>query len=81
MSALAELFIRRGVKVTGCDARPEGAADLVRLGVQSHRTIRRTSMAPARLSSPPPCRKPIPQLARARELGILVIRRAEPSAK
>src|SRR5262252_9006971 len=29
MSALAELFIRRGVRVTGCDANPEAATDLV----------------------------------------------------
>ena len=33
MSALAELFLRRGVPITGCDANPSGAEDLVRLGV------------------------------------------------
>ena len=77
MSALAELFIRRGVKVTGCDAHPEGAGDLVRLGVHvtphdpSHvddaRALVVTSAMP----------KTHPELARARELGVPVIRRAE----
>src|SRR5689334_13992703 len=33
MSALAELFLRRGVAITGCDAHPESAGDLKRLGV------------------------------------------------
>jgi UDP-N-acetylmuramate--alanine ligase len=33
MSALAELFLRRGVAVTGCDAHPEQAEDLRRLGI------------------------------------------------
>ena len=33
MSALAELFVRRGVKVTGCDANATGVDDLRRLGV------------------------------------------------
>lgn len=77
MSALAELFIRRGAKVTGCDANPEGAADLARLGVTvtphdpSHvdgaRALVVTSAMP----------KAHPELVRARELGVPVIRRAE----
>jgi UDP-N-acetylmuramate--alanine ligase len=77
MSALAELFIRRGVNVTGCDANPEGAADLVRLGVhvgphdpahvERARALVVTSAMP----------KTHPELVRARELGIPVIRRAE----
>ncbi|HEY5086521.1 MAG TPA: Mur ligase domain-containing protein, partial [Gemmatimonadaceae bacterium] len=34
MSALAELFARRGVPVTGCDSNPDAAgADLARLGI------------------------------------------------
>ena len=33
MSALAELFVRRGVAVTGCDSSADGAADLRRLGI------------------------------------------------
>lgn len=77
MSALAELFLRRGVPITGCDAHPEGAADLARLGVTvtphdpSHvdnaRALVVTSAMP----------KDHPELARARELGVPVIRRAE----
>jgi UDP-N-acetylmuramate--alanine ligase len=77
MSALAELFVRRGVRITGCDAHPEAADDLRRLGVDvtghdpSHvngaRALVVTSAMP----------KNHPELARARELGIPVIRRAE----
>lgn len=33
MSALAELLVRRGARVTGCDANPSGAPDLAHLGV------------------------------------------------
>src|ERR1700712_1101005 len=33
MSALADLFVRRGVRVTGCDANPGRADDLRRLGI------------------------------------------------
>ena len=34
MSALAELFVRRGVLVTGCDQNPAAAQDdLGRLGI------------------------------------------------
>ncbi len=77
MSALAELFLRRGVAITGCDANPAAAADLERLGVHvtphdpSHvdgaRALVVTSAMP----------KDHPELARARELGVPVIRRAE----
>src|ERR1700760_1897959 len=77
MNALAELFLRQGVPITGCDAQPEGAADLRRLGVKvtghdvSHvdgsRALVVTSAMP----------KDHPELVRARELGIPVIRRAE----
>ncbi|MCC7053085.1 MAG: UDP-N-acetylmuramate--L-alanine ligase [Gemmatimonadaceae bacterium] len=37
MSALAELFVRRGVTVTGSDMSPAGNADLEALGVTVHR--------------------------------------------
>jgi len=77
MSALAELFLRRGVAITGCDANPAGAGDLTRLGVtvephdpahvEGARAIVVTSAMP----------KDHPELARARERGIPVIRRAE----
>ena len=77
MSALAQLFLGRGVPVTGCDANPSSAQDLLRLGVvvtphdPSHvdgaRAIVVTSAMP----------KDHPELVRARELGVPVIRRAE----
>ena len=77
MSALAELFLRRGVRVTGCDANPAGAADLERLGV--HVTAHDPSHVDAAralvVTSAMP--KDHPELARARERGIPVIRRAE----
>ena len=37
MSALAELFIRRGIAVTGSDMSSAGNADLDALGVSVHR--------------------------------------------
>jgi UDP-N-acetylmuramate--alanine ligase len=78
MSALAELFVRRGVVVSGCDATGDPTGDLGRLGISvatghdpSHvegaRTVVVTSALP----------KTHPELQRARELGIPVIRRAE----
>jgi UDP-N-acetylmuramate--alanine ligase len=77
MSALAELFLRRGVAITGCDANPDGATDLQRLGVvvgrhdpshvDSARALVVTSAMP----------KDHPELVRARERGVPVIRRAE----
>jgi UDP-N-acetylmuramate--alanine ligase len=77
MSALAQLFLGRGIPVTGCDANPASAVDLVRLGVAvtphdpSHvdgaRALVVTSAMP----------KDHPELVRARELGVPVIRRAE----
>ena len=78
MSALAELLRQRGVNVTGCDIAPEGAADITRYGitvltghdpahVDSARAIVVTSAVP----------KDHPELARAREKGVPIIRRAE----
>ena len=78
MSALAELFVRRGVVVSGCDASGDPTGDLGRLGIAvatghdpSHvdgvRAVVVTSALP----------KTHPELQRARELGIPVIRRAE----
>ncbi|MBV6521482.1 MAG: UDP-N-acetylmuramate--L-alanine ligase [Gemmatimonadaceae bacterium] len=80
MSALAELFLRRGVRVTGCDSAPSAgfATDLARLGlpvwaghdpghVERARAVVVTSAVNANL----------PELARARELAIPVVRRAE----
>ena len=78
MSALAELFVRRGVRVTGCDANVAGAADLDRFGivmqsghdpahVESARALVVTSAMP----------KDHPELERARALKLPVVRRAE----
>ena len=78
MSALAELLVRRGATVTGCDNSLAGAADLKRLGlslqeghdprhVEGARAVVVTSAVP----------KNHPELERARALGIPVIRRAE----
>jgi UDP-N-acetylmuramate--alanine ligase len=78
MSALAELFVRRGVSVTGCDAAGDPTGDLARLGipvstghdaahVEGARAIVVTSALP----------KDHPELRRAREKGLPVIRRAE----
>ena len=78
MSALAELFVRRGVSVSGCDATGDPTGDLARLGIAvapghdpSHiegtRAVVVTSALP----------KSHAELQRARDLGIPVIRRAE----
>ncbi|HEY2067704.1 MAG TPA: UDP-N-acetylmuramate--L-alanine ligase [Gemmatimonadaceae bacterium] len=78
MSALAELFLLRGVSVTGCDTHPENAADLVRRGVAVREGHSPDHVAGARalvVTSAMP--KDHPELARARSLGLPVIRRAE----
>ena len=77
MSALAELFVRRGAKVTGCDANPNGAGDLRRLGivVGPHDPAHVTGARALVVTSAMP--KDHPELERARECGIPVIRRAE----
>src|SRR5829696_1343805 len=79
MSALAELFVRRGVRVSGCDANPAGAAaDLARVGVRveaGHDPAHAESCRALVVTSAMP--KDHPELARARELGVPVIRRAE----
>jgi UDP-N-acetylmuramate--alanine ligase len=81
MSALAELCLRRGMKVTGCDQNPSGAPDLageiaVSEGhspahVEGHRALVVSSAIP----------KDHPEIARAVALGIPVIRRAEALAE
>jgi UDP-N-acetylmuramate--alanine ligase len=77
MSALAELFLRRGVPITGCDAHPEGAEDLARLGVnvEKHDPSHVEGSRALVVTSAMP--KDHPELVRARELGVPVIRRAE----
>lgn len=78
MSALAELLRRRGATVTGCDLAPEGAPDLRRAGfdvreghspahVDGARAVVHSSAIP----------RDHPELARARALGLPVVRRAD----
>jgi len=78
MSALAELFVRRGVKVTGCDANATGVDDLRTLGVaieEGHDPSHVTKARALVVTSAMP--KDHPELERARAQGIPVIRRAE----
>jgi UDP-N-acetylmuramate--alanine ligase len=78
MSALAQLFLLRGIAITGCDAHPENAADLARHGVQLLGTHSPEHAEHARalvVTSAMP--KDHPEIVRARELGLPVIRRAE----
>ena len=78
MSALAELLVRRGATVTGCDSNLAGAADLRRLGLELHEGHDPAHVDGARavvVTSAVP--KNHPELERARALGIPVIRRAE----
>ncbi len=78
MSGLAELFVRRGVRVTGCDANITDAADLARFGiavVQGHDPSHVDSARALVVTSAMP--KDHPELERARALGRPVVRRAE----
>jgi UDP-N-acetylmuramate--alanine ligase len=77
MSGLAELFLRRGIPITGCDAHPESATDLARLGVkiEAHSPEHVTGARALVVTSAMP--KDHPELVRARDVGIPVIRRAE----
>ena len=78
MSALAELFVRRGQVVTGCDAAGDPTGDLAALGISCATGHDPSHVDGARaivVSSALP--KTHPELVRARELGIPVIRRAE----
>ena len=78
MSALAELFMLRGVVVTGCDAHPENAPDLALRGIvveQGHAPNHVTGARALVVTSAMP--KDHPELDRARELGLPVVRRAE----
>jgi UDP-N-acetylmuramate--alanine ligase len=78
MSALAELFVRRGARVTGCDANPGSTADLQRVGItvlEGHDPTHAEGARALVVTSAMP--KDHPELARARALGLPVIRRAE----
>jgi UDP-N-acetylmuramate--alanine ligase len=78
MSALAELFVLRGVRVTGCDTHAENAADLSERGVevlQGHNPDHVSGARALVVTSAMP--KDHPELERARSLGLPVVRRAE----
>jgi UDP-N-acetylmuramate--alanine ligase len=80
MSALAELLARRGVRVTGCDAAAAAgfADDLARLGVEvapAHDPAHAEASRALVVTSAVP--RDHPELRRAHELGLPVIRRAE----
>ena len=78
MSGLAELYVRRGFRVTGCDSSIASSGDLQRLGigvVQGHDPSHVDGVAEVIVTSA--MKKDHPELARARALGIPVIRRAE----
>ncbi|GLC26488.1 UDP-N-acetylmuramate--L-alanine ligase [Roseisolibacter agri] len=82
MSALAELFVRRGATVTGCDANPAQVDDLRRLGVEVTAGHDPAHVAGARalvVTSAMP--KDHPELEAARAAGLPVIRRAEALAE
>lgn len=78
MSALAELYVRRGLAVTGCDANAASVADLERLGITvlpGHDPSHADTASEIVVTSA--VRRDHPELQRARELGIPVTRRAE----
>lgn len=78
MSALAELFILRGVRVSGCDAALGVATDLRRAGVMVHEGHDPAHVDGARaLVVTSAMARNHPELVRARERGLPVIRRAE----
>lgn len=78
MSALAELFLDRGVPVTGCDSSEGGFTDLARLNVPLNVGHDPAHVDGARaLVVTSAVRPQHPELQRARELGIPVVRRAE----
>jgi UDP-N-acetylmuramate--alanine ligase len=78
MRALAELIARRGVAVTGCDANPGPTEDLAALGisvVKGHSPDHVDGARELIVTSAMP--RNHPELARARELGIPITKRAE----
>ncbi len=78
MSGLAELLVRRGHHVTGCDSSVANTADLQRLGIEvieGHDPSHVEGASEVIVTSA--MKKDHPELARARELKIPVTRRAE----
>ncbi|MFN8670345.1 MAG: UDP-N-acetylmuramate--L-alanine ligase [Gemmatimonadaceae bacterium] len=78
MSALAELFVRRGVSVSGCDAHLSDGGDLARLGLALREGHDPSHVAGARaLVVTSAVRRDHPELEAARAAGIPIVRRAE----
>ena len=78
MSALAELFARRGVPVSGCDAVVQGVDDLIALGIpvsEGHDPGHVKGVRALVVTSAMP--KDHPELMAARAAGVPVVRRAE----
>jgi UDP-N-acetylmuramate--alanine ligase len=82
MSALAELFVRRGARVTGCDANPAAVDDLRRLGItvaSGHDPAHIAGVRAVVVSSA--IRPDLPEVVAARAANLPVIRRAEALAE
>ena len=81
MSALAELFKRRGVAVQGTDSNPLSAPDLVKLGitVSAHDAAMVENARAVVYSSAIPAQHP--EMVAARALGLPLVRRAEALAQ
>ena len=78
MSALAELFVRRGIRVSGCDTTTAAATDLERLGIHvmhGHAPSHVEGVSEVIVTSA--VKRDHPELEKARALGIPVTRRAE----
>jgi len=78
MAGLAALLARQGVSVTGCDSAPDGAPDLAREGIDilpGHDPAHVERVAAVVVTAAVP--RDHPELARARALGIPVLRRAD----
>jgi UDP-N-acetylmuramate--alanine ligase len=76
MSALALIAVRRGVRVTGCDADPAGAADLTSLGVRvqtGHDPAHLDGARAVVVTAAVPAEHP--ELRRARELDLPIVPR------
>src|SRR3989442_118799 len=77
MSGLALLAKQQGVAITGCDSDPSGAADLAALGVEIWRGHDAEHVVGARaLVVTAAVAGDHPEVARARALGVPVVRRA-----
>lgn len=82
MRALAELYARRGIRVTGCDTHPETAGELADFGIlvmEGHSPSHVDGAVELVVTSAMPSDHP--EIQRARELGIPVIKRAAALAK